>query len=382
MRITAVILTVLMSTESMAAMTTTVTGLSPTRSMTGRPADLDPRIPWLEDLGMAQSGGPEPLVQTLSLPLPRKGWLSSFVAIGDRFVFMIEGKGNHLVVVDREGKVQWSRTLTDNVRWKLLANSNYIYTVPVEIDSTAKTQINISVIGYESTGVLIGQWAWPLGKGFPEAVQACRLERGVIVGQIVKGGRIHVRVDSNSKVDPDDIATVKDVGINYGKTKEERKRWKDLRKEGKLLLGVNERHSGIGSGVNAKREGRASKWKDMTLNMKGLPEFDKESGVVASESRYLSAWQGDVKWIGEDGSILMRMEIFNPHRLPRRIITDWESTAEKSRAMFAFFNRAGQLRYYIISSGEIENIFPVEDALCFCEGNKLICWIPLRRDGK
>jgi len=54
-----------------------------TRTMTGRPADLDPRIPWLDDLGMPQSGGPEPLVKAGGVRLPMIGGLQALAELGN-----------------------------------------------------------------------------------------------------------------------------------------------------------------------------------------------------------------------------------------------------------------------------------------------------------
>jgi len=352
------------------APSTTTPIVSSGRTITGRPADLDPRIPWLDDLGMPQSGGPEPLVKTGEIKLSGKTTLTSLVEV-DGHLLLMEDEWI-LSLRDKMGGVKWSKMLPGPGRWGAVADDMRVYAVPLAV---AKSE-NSVIHAYDYSGNEIGQYSWTLVPRY-DLVKDIRLEKDTIVGDLNHGTRIHARIDPKSTIDPDDIVTVGDVGVNSEINADE---YKKNYKAGYAVLGARLEDESYdpekARKLNEKHRKRAGKLSGHRIQIGGLPMFDPNAEYKMGDSWKPRVSGGEILNIGADGSIWTRFGITNPHRLSREDMDDLEARKTKSmdayhkmgKAGLVLFYPDGRLRgWYLMADDEVGG-YPAGDAIYIEKG--------------
>jgi len=327
---------------------TTNIALATSVALNGRPSNLDPRIPWLEDLGMAQSGGSEPLVKVNEITLPSVGSVDTLAEIDGRIVFT---DGADLYCCDMNGNVLWGKSMPGPGRWMVLVSSREIYAFPSAIGDKKNAQVNI----FSVKGELMRKIDWPIDPG-NEWVTCAAFSRGVLVADMSSQHRIHARIDPNSTVVPDDIMTVGDVSINgEGNDEVHKKNYKagyavigariedwDYDREGANLL-------------NVRRQIRLGKLRGHKLKISSLPGYapsaaDKE--VSRGDWWKPETYVGRVLAIEPDGSIWTTFGIHNPYHFAREkmnVLDDKKQTQRLGKTGIALFAPDGHLRGYMVS---------------------------------
>ena len=360
-----------MSQAAASATQSVQAGLAPTRTATGRPADLDPRIPWLEDLGIPQSGGPEPLVKVASCAQPLPGAVVDLFDLDGDLVMQVNGVDRVVLKASCEGKVLWSHLLREGVGWRVVTDGRRIYCVPLTIPED--TNVREPILAYDGDGKLAGRIEWPIPRG--EGAGAIVLKDGCIIGEAMSGRRIHVRTDPTSTVDPEVIVTVRDVMAGgEGVSKEEHHR---LWREGKVALGIRKKEVPgdpvKARGISNRRLRAAKPWVGRILRVRDLPGFD-------SKDRSAGDWWkpgfaiGSVVRLEKDGNVWIMASLLNPHHLSASEMLRKDRPVEKDRNVLACFDVQGKLRGYVIEPRENMGFFSVDEALYLWLGDRLERW--------
>jgi len=354
------------------APSTATQNLSSSRTTTRRPADLDPRIPWLDDLGMPQSGGPEPLVLVKEVRTPPKRHLVSLTGVGDA-LFMIVAHGIktvNLIRTNLDGDVIWTVTLTGMVEWRVLVEGDMAIAVPIRVDPSVNREV--AVVVYDKSGNRVREVPWAVPRNGWDGVVQVAIQGGVVVGELNKGERIQARMDPKSSIDPDDIVTVGDVGINTEVNADE---YKKQFRSGYAVMGARLEDESYdperARKMNEKRRKWAGKLRGHRIQIGGLPMFNPDAEYKMGDSWKPRVTGGEILSIGFDGSIWTRFGITNPHRLSRREMDNLE--AQKSKSMDAYYKMGkagivlfypdGRLRgWYLFSDDEVGG-YPVGDAI-------------------
>ena len=347
------------------APSTTTPIVSSGRTITGRPADLDPRISWLDDLGMPQSGGPEPLVKVREINIAKFGSITSLAEIGG-YLAMMESQWI-LNLMASDGTVKWSKMLPGPGRWGVLADDAHIYAVPIVAAKRENSEIHV----YNLQGIEVGTLTWPL-LTIDDSVADMKIHEGVIIGDLSDGRRIHARIDPKSTVDPDDILTVGDVGVNSEINADE---YKKNYKAGYAVLGARLEDESYdpekARKLNDKHRNRAGKLRGHRIQIGGLPMFDPNAEYKMGDYWKPRVTGGEILSIGVDGSLWTRFGITNPNHLSRQEMDDLG--AQKSKSMDAYrkmgkagvvlFYPDGRLRSWYLYSGDEVGGYPAGDAI-------------------
>jgi len=337
------------ASPTLVSMTTTPTPtIESSHTGTGRPADLDPRIPWLDDLGMPQSGGPEPLVKTKEIHLPSIGSVDSLAEIDGLIVFT---DGADLYCINMDGNILWNKSMPGPGRWMVLASNHEVYAFPSAIGDIQNSQVNI----FSIEGKLKTKIDWPIDAG-TEWVTTAAVSQGVLVAEMSSQRRIHARIDVKSTVDPNEIMTVEDVGVGDEDTAESRK---NNYKAGYMRVGVNvvdwDYDRKGADRLNEKRRKRAGELRGHKLHISGLPGYapsaaDKD--VSRGEWWMPETNLGRILTIELDGSIWTTFSIHNPFHLSREKMDESDArrdVGKMGKPGVALFASDGHLRGYMIS---------------------------------
>jgi len=361
-----------MTASTQSSATTTV---SSGRTTTGRPADLDPRIPWLDDLGMPQSGGPEPLVKTGEFVMPAKGAVLDLFEYKGDLVMQINGIDRVVLRSASDGKLKWSHVLKEGVGWGIVTDGEMIYCVPASIPE--ETKVRESILAYDGDGKLIRRIEWPIPSVY-EDVGNITFAKGLIIAETSRGRRIHARIDPKSTTDPDDIVTVGDVGVNSEINADE---YKKNYKAGYAVLGARLEDESYdpekARKLNDKHRNRAGKLRGHRIQIGGLPMFDPNAEYGIGDWWKPAIRGGSILAIGEDGSIWEEFAIWNPYR---KSFQEMNEATEKdspnkrtiSKSGIALFSPDGKLRGYMLKLEGDSYIYPVGGAAYVKHGDKLV----------
>jgi len=332
---------------------TAAPAISSARTVTGRPADLDPRILWLDELQMPQSGGPEPLVKVRELRVPIGGSIQDVVECDKDLVLFVSGRKLIVFRTDVDGNIKWTYELKGGIIWTVLGDGRKIYVVPLCAPEEVGPLEDILVL--EQTGEIAGRIKWPL-LSKKKVLRWIVLDKGLIVGEYADGRRIHARIDPKSTVDPDDILTVGDVGVGGEDTREIRK--KNYR-AGYAVLGAEpvdwDYDRASAAKLNKKRRERADKWRGHKLWINRLPGYDPSAAdkqIARGDWWKPETFLGRTLALEPDGSVWMDFGIHNPFHLSQGEMDELDEkreTGRMARSGIALFAPDGHLRGYMIT---------------------------------
>ncbi len=346
--------------------------IGPSRTGTGRPADLDPRIAWLDDLGLPQSGGPEPLVPLTRYPIPRGADVESLVSLGDSIAYLGQVERNRdagelpvLVLTCRRliDGVSWSRTLPTGLGYLLVAENKNLYVVPGGTSPMFPAHARPEIIGFDQNGREIGRWSWQqildAQTRFPNGLGRIRLaiHDGTIAGEISGGyqGKLVARVKPSSTANPDDFLTLDDLIAEYSD---------DNVKQGLVKLKVQDPdfNHPDGAEIHARRVHRTKALAGRHLRVDNLPWFRPDLPDVDHPAHSYLNLNAELVQIGPNGEIVLDVSIMNPHNLSWAILDDKAIKAERGRGAYAFYDKHDKLRCWVILPPEVGGI-PVGDEL-------------------
>ena len=334
------------------------------RTVTGRPANLDPRIPWLEDLGMAQSGGPEPLVKMEEIVLPEKGSLHSVITVEKDIVV---GIGTKIVRITSAGHVVWSRSLTDPNpgQWILVGDKQSIYAVPVNAHYEGA---RIYIFNYD--GVIVGATPWPLAPNGRDWVASVIEKKGFIVADVGRGRRIYAHIDPKSSNNPDDIVTVGDLFF-VGRGGEQNREY--LR--GNLLIDMKQRNMKYLHDQYKAKIG-IYRWVGRRIVLSQLPFFG--SPESPGHSRPNAAIDPiAIEYLGDDDSCIVVHRLINVRGRTRGEYNSTEKYGAENSWMISEHRFDGSLRSYLILPNNSSH-FLSDDAVYIPDGDKVVRWMHVK----
>ena len=316
-----------------------------------RPPDLDPRIPWMEDIGLAQVGGPELLVsvEEFDHPAPMTSSFWSLATFRDDLAIAYRDR---LVLCTRSGEVIWTRTIEGNCvwHWEVVCDDNRICLLPGRICALGGKSPPVRV--FNAGGEMTGEWWWAPWTQH-EGVQVARLQDGVLIVDVGhRGRRETLRIGPGADVDPDVLVTSRDLDVDFGSRGHQwGKRSREFWKEGRHHIGfMAARDPGSFGKAHGKQQSRSRPWMNRTLRVKELPFFVPERRQAVKDARLVP---GRVLHVQSGGGLVVQFVMINPHFLHPHILYDTDPSSEwaqvdRERLLVAWFKKEGDLRSYMV----------------------------------
>ena len=322
-----------------------------TTSRKPRPPDLDSRIPWMEDIGIAQVGGAERLarVEEFAHPAPATSGFRSLAVFRDDIAIAY---ADRLVLCTRAGEIIWTRTIESDCEWvwEVVADEDRICVLPGTV--CGLTGDPPPVRTFSADGDVTGEWLWAPWPRH-EGVMAARLVEGVLIVDVGRRGRREVlRIAPGAEVDQDSLATERDFDVSFGSRGH---RWgktgDEMWKEGRHQVGfMAARNRGRFGKAYGKQQARTRRWMGRSLEVGGLPFFVAERRQAVNDARLEP---GRVLHVQPDGGLVIQFVIVYPHLLDTSVLYDrdvsgeWDEV-ERRRPVVAWFDREGAMRAYMV----------------------------------
>jgi len=360
------------STSVPATTTPTITG---GRTTTGRPADLEPRIPWLDDIGVAQSGGPEPLVpiKRAVLPVP--------FSSPDPFIVLpssnIAAYGvRDIGVLDMDGHVLWQKKLAEFTQKDAVAIDFLVAGEPGTFYAHTygrNRQEPDDIVGFSESGDIIGRWKWL--EAIPYGPIEVSYASGWIIGDLSNSRRLLVKIRPDAKSSVDDVVTAYDIEpLTSGfKMRDAAEKYRNDKEIGSKVRSEEQ-----------KRRRRVAALVDRKHDPKGLPFREwtyRRSGAAPTR---LSLYNSSLRhWDSKTQCAVIELSIRNPQgeskeKLSWRGKLEGYGPAERERPILVWFDRQGRLlRYLIPRRGQKAQV--IDDRAVLVGEHELEIWEPLKR---
>jgi len=338
------------------------------RTSSGRPSDLDPRIPWMDDLQMPQSGGPDPLViKNKFIENAPGGYISeNGFAVLETGNIVRAGSGK-VRVFSPEGKLLWWRSLTQSDGSYLVINravageGGIFYLITGGDLEYGKTE---DILGLDDHGNSVGKWKWPVQ--LRGQIYEISYSKGRIFANFRLGPRISVEVDNQVGTTEADIPTSADFSFDK----------KDSKSDTYILnvLSLEDDYDPT-EVVRRKdelkrRKIRAAKLRVQAVSMKDVPFFMPVQKRPKYDPTHLQDLTRVVS-LKRDGGLILQGEIRNPKGLSGREMSDYG--AERERRILAWFDRNGKyLRYLILNQNQTVSVFG--DRICLLLNGEVQVW--------
>jgi len=326
------------------------------RSTTGRPSNLDPRIPWLEDIGYPQSGGPEPMMPsgTIVIPIPG-GFLESFVPLDGNIAMVFSGNigisgqwAVKVVLTDRDGKVIWIKDLPSEGKWKIVSGGGHLIALPYYESEMDKPAPQYCIV-FDMKGNEIKRIAWSFEHG--EQRTRFQYSDGIIVTEDSDGTtRKGIRAFPG-KAEVDDVLVPNDFMIKglFENRKAPRGENEDLWNRGFARLTVDRPVYAENSDLRNRRKKRGFIWDGVVIEVGNLPMWSPRQGPVHFWDTFMAVGSGLA--FGENKNLWVDFRINNPLHLPSERM--YRTQPDQYRGLLAQYSREGRLLSYLIlpSSG-------------------------------
>ena len=297
------------------------------------------------------------------------------VVDGDLAIYTFNRKGYSISLVDRVGRLLWSRTLGGEFIWSMASDSGSLFLAPERHISGHEGTAELLAVR-KADGAFIryplpmnhGDWIGPISASGGTVVA----EQGVEPNPFPSRERLVVPTRAAARVDSLAILGWNDIEIVRGWTTSECGEVADMWSHGEAVLGPRDAQN---PRLRSRREvetriARAKPWTGRTLKVGTLPCFRPQRQVDRWERRLGSL---DVRHIEDDGSIWVDAGIINIHGYsPAAYDAHKLDRSDRDRPVLAHFDFAGNVLSYVIAPRDETMSAVGGDVVYFLKANNVI----------